>query len=268
MELAQFKEAQRNAWSAGDYRPVGRLLEDAARSLVTAAAPVSGRRVLDIGTGSGSVAIAAAEAGATVLGVDITDTCFAEARHRAARAGVSVELALGDVESLEAKDASFEVVLSSFAAIFAPRHRQVAAELTRVCRPGGTIGFTAWARGGGNDRNFAALTDHLPAPPEFASSPVLWGDEGYIRELFDPHRVEFGFQRRTLGVRFATTDEFENFIFTNSGPIMAARTALQRLGRWPEAHAAWREAVDRSNEADDGSYRATWDYLLAVGIRR
>lgn len=268
MELAQFKQAQRNAWSDGDYRPVGRLLAEAASTLVKAAGIASGQQVLDVATGSGNVAIAAAQAGATVVGIDITDTCFGEAERRAAQAGVTVELKLGDAEQLPVGDAACDVVASSFGAIFAPRHEVVAAEFVRVCRPGGTIAFTAWTPGGTNDRTFAVLSERLPEPPEYVSPPILWGDPDHVRGLFAAHGVEFTFERRTLPVGFASPEEFESFIFTNSGPIIAARDALRGLGRWEDTYPALRAALAESNEADDGTYRTTWDYLLAVGVLR
>lgn len=268
MELEQFKQAQRNAWSGGDYRPVGRLLQDAASTLVEAAGITVGQRVLDVATGSGNVAVAAAQAGASVVGVDITDACFDEAEARAEQAGAKVELKLGDAEQLPVDDAAFDVVASSFGAIFAPRHQVVAAEFVRVSRPGGTIAFTAWTPGGTSDRTFSVLTERLPEPPDYASSPILWGEPDYVRELFAPHDVEFTFEHRTLPVEFGSPEAFESFVFTNSGPIIAAREALRSLGRWDEAQSALLAAIAESNEADDGTYRTTWDYLLAVGVRR
>ena len=267
MGLEQFKRAQRQVWEEGDYRPVGRLLEGAAHILVDRAAVTPGQRVLDVATGSGTVAVAAAQAGGNVLGVDITDAWFDDARQAAVEAGVDVQLEVGDAEDLPVEDAAFDVVLSGFGAIFAPRHEVVAAELTRACRPGGTIAFTAWTPGGNNDRLFSVLTDYLPAPPEFVTPPIRWGDPEHVRAVFAPHEVAFTFDRPTLTVEFPSAEAFESFMLANSGGAITARRALEALGRWNDAYVALHEAIERLNEASDGSYRVTWDFLLAVGAR-
>lgn len=267
MEPAQYKDAQRQVWEDGDYRPVGRLLEPAARALVEAAGVTAGQRVLDVATGSGSVAVLAAAAGADVVGVDLTDAWFDEARRRADETGVRIGLELGDAEDLPVDDASFDVVLSSFGAIFAPRHEVVAGELARACRPRGTVGLTAWASGGANDAMFSALTANLPSPPTFAKPSSLWGDPAYVRDVLAPHGVALRCERRSLPVAFPSIEAFEGFVFDNSGGFIAARRTLQELGRWEGTAAALRQALETANEARDGTYRATWDYLLVLGTK-
>ena len=267
MELEEFKEMQRQLWEAGDYRPVGRLIEPAALILVKEAGVRAGQRVLDVGTGSGSVAVAAALAGAEVVGVDITDAWFDEAHGRANAVGVDLDLRLGDAEALSVDDGSFDVVLSSFAAIFAPRHDLVASELMRVCRDGGVIGITAWTPDGASNAVFSTLVESLPAPPEFVSPSILWGDPDHVRGLFASHDVALRFERPQFTVTFSSVEAFESFTFENSGGMIAARRALEAMGRWDEAHRAMREAMDQTNEANDGSYRVAWDFLLTVGTK-
>lgn len=267
MDLAAFKQGQRQAWEEGDYRPVGRMLEPAARVLVDRAGVGPGQRVLDVATGSGTVAILAAQAGAEVVGVDITDAWFDEARRQAADAGVDVAFAHGDAENLPVEDGSFDAVLSGFGAIFAPRHDVVASELARVCRPGGTVAFTAWTPGGANDWIFSAIAEAMPEPPEFAAPGISWGEPDYVRERFSGRGVTFAFERPTLPVEFASPRAFESFIFENSGPVIAARRALEARDRWQAVNATIREAIDASNEAHDGTYRVTWEFLLALGSK-
>ncbi len=254
-------------WGEGDYRPLGRLIEPAAQILVAAAGVGTGQRVLDVGTGSGSVAVAAALAGAEVVGVDITDAWFDEARRRAGAAEVDFDLRLGDAESLPVDDGSFDVVLSSFAAIFAPRHDLVASEFVRVCHGGGTFGITAWTPDGKNNAVFSALADRLPSPPEFVTPSTLWGDEDHVRGLFATHDVTLRFERPTFPVTFESVEAFESFVLENSGGLRAARGALKELGRWDEAHTAMRQALHKTNEADGANYRVTWDFLLIVGTK-
>lgn len=268
VDLEEFKRAQRMAWEQGDYRPVGRLLEDAAHLLVERASVGEGEQVLDVATGSGTVAVAAARAGADVLGIDITDAWFDEARRAAMEAGVDVALEVGDAEDLRVGDAVFDVVLSGFGVIFAPRHEVVAAELARVCRPGGRIAFTAWTPGGANDRTFGSVLRFLPAPPRFVTPFAQWGNPDHVRAMFDPHGVAFEFDRHALAVHFPSADAFESYVLENSGPLIAARRSLEALGRWNDAHAALQDAFHTLNEARDGTFRVTWDYLLAVGTKR
>ncbi len=233
MELEQFKRGQRQAWEEGNYRPVGRLLETAAHLLVERAGVLPGQRVVDVATGSGTVAIAAARAGGKVVGIDITDAWFDEARRRAGEAGVGIELEIGDAEDLPVDDKAFDVVLSGFGAIFAPRHEVFAAELIRVCRPGGTIALTAWTPGGKNDRTFSVLADFLPPPPEFVTPHVLWGEPAHVRDLFAPHEVSFQFEHPTLTVEFPSAEAFESFALENSGGVIAARRALEGTSTQP-----------------------------------
>jgi len=267
VDIAEFRARQRRLWEAGDYRPLGRLIEPAARTLVERAGVAPGHRVLDIATGSGNVAVAAAEAGADVVGVDITDAWFPEARRRARAAGVHLDLRLGDAEELPVEDASFDLVLSSFGAIFAPRHHLVAAEVVRVCRPGGEIGLTAWTPGGSNDAVFSALTAFLPPQPGFASPSIAWGDPGHVERLFTPHDVALHFDRPAFGISFASVGDYLAFAETNSGGYRAARAMLEAQGTWDQAEAAVRQALADTNESEDGSYAATWDYLLILARR-
>jgi hypothetical protein len=114
---------------------------------------------------------------------------------------------------------------------------------------------------------FSTLVEFLPAPPEFVSPSILWGDPDHIRDLFASHDVTLRFDRPEFTVTFSSVDAFELFTFENSGAMIAARRALEAMGRWDEAHAAMREAMDQTNEAEDGSYRVAWDFLLAIGTK-
>ncbi|WP_052668037.1 class I SAM-dependent methyltransferase [Nitriliruptor alkaliphilus] len=264
MDIEQFKAVQRQVWSEGDYRPVGRLLEPAADLLVQAAGVAAGQRILDVATGAGSVAVLAAQAGADVVGVDLTDAWFGEARRGSTEAGVTVELVTGDAEELPFDDASFDVVLSSFGAIMAPRHEVAAGELVRVCRPGGTIAVTAWIPGGTADVTFSPLSTQLPPPPPFVTPFIRWGDPDHVRALFASHDVTLELQRHDFPVRFASNAAFESFALENSGGFSRARQTLKAMGRWDRVHADFRRAVEASNEAEDGTYRTSWDFLLIL----
>lgn len=268
MDLGGFKAAQRSLWATGDYPPIGRMLAPAARILVDRVGVSPGDRVLDVATGSGSAAVAAAQAGGDVIGLDITDAWFDAARRSSRTAGVSLDLVVGDAEHLPLATASCDVVLSSFGAIFAPRHEVVAAELARVCRPGGRIGMTAWPPDGTSNAVMSTLTSHAPAPPPFATPSIRWGDPEHVRQVWSAHDVDVEITRPSLTIAFASAAAFESFVFDTSGALANVRLELERQGRWAEVCARFRRAVERTNEADDGSFQATWDFLLLVATTR
>lgn len=265
MDVAEFKESQRRMWEAGDYPPVGQLIEPGAFRLVTEAGVGPGERVLDVGCGSGSVAIAAARSGADVVAIDITDAWFEAARERAVESGVTIDFRIGDAEAIPFDDDGFDIVLSSFAAIFAPDHAAVARELVRVCRPGGTIGLTAWTAEGVTNKTLETLARFMPDPPDFVTPSIRWGDPAHVRELFESYGVDLRFSLPSFPIEFTSIDAFEAFAFENSGGMISARQALESMGKWDEARALMRNALEESNEAGDGSYRATWEYLLILG---
>ena len=264
MDELEFAAVQRRHWAAGDYRPVGELLAPAAEVLVERSRAGPADRVLDVGVGTGNVAVAAARAGARVTGVDISEAWFEEARRRAADADVDLDLRVGDAQSLPLPDDSFDAVLSSFGAVMAPDHAAVAHELVRVCRPGGTLALTAWPSTSLPTGLLAAFGEHLPPPPDFAQPHVLWGDPGHVRSLFADEPVVVRFETSTLHVAYATLEDFERATLGN-GPLVAARRTLEGLGRWDEVSARYRSAVLDHNEADDGTMRMRWDYLIILG---
>lgn len=264
MDIAAFKAAQRRMWEDGDYRPIGRLLDPAARILVDRARITAGQRVLDVATGSGSVAVAAATAGADVVGVDITGAWFGEARRRAHAAGVDTQLLIGDAEALPVRSGSLDAVLSSFGAIFAPRHEIMAGELIRVCRPGGTIGLTAWTPDGASNMVVSTLTRDLPPPPSFVTPSIEWGRPAHTRQVLSAHGADVVFARPSFVIELDSVDAFESLLLDNSGGFDDLRRALDEAGRWDQVRADFHRAAERANEADDGSYRVTWDFLLII----
>src|SRR5262245_51168612 len=170
--LADLKLAHRATWASGDYAAVAEHIDAIPPAHLLGRVPVAeGQDVLDVAAGTGNAAIRAALSGADVVGLDLTPELFAVARRRAAMAGVYVDWVEGDAEALPFDDESFDVVLSVFGVQFAPRHRVVASELTRVCRPGGRIGVVNWTPQGFIGQFFKVMSAYLPAPPSYASSP-------------------------------------------------------------------------------------------------
>jgi ubiquinone/menaquinone biosynthesis C-methylase UbiE len=266
--VAQLKLAHRATWAAGDYASVALHIADGpVRDALAAAHVRSGARVLDVATGSGNVALRAAEAGAEVVGLDLVDELLEVARARALERGLEIEWVEGDAEALPFADASFDSVTSVFGVQFAPRHQITADELVRVSRPGGTIGVVNWTPEGLIGQMFKIMGRYLPAPPAFATAPPAWGDEGHVRELFAPHNVTLSFRRASNLFAFDSVETYQTFFEQRYGPTIKAQEKLVQEGRWDECRAELRELFERKNTATDGSCRIEAEYV-AISISR
>jgi SAM-dependent methyltransferase len=264
--VADLKRTHRATWAAGDYAAVAQRIDEVPPRDLLERVPVrGGDDVLDVATGTGNVALPAAAAGARVIGLDITPELFDTARRRASAQGVHVDWVEGDAEDLPFDDESFDVVLSVFGVQFAPRHRIVAEELARVTRPGGRIGLVSWTPEGLIGGLFKIMGKYLPAPPDYASPPPLWGNEEHVRGLFAGTGVELEFARGHNPWRFDSAEHFVVFFETLYGPTVKARERLEAEGRWAECRAELHALAERQNDATDGSLLMHAEYLVTVG---
>lgn len=261
--VADFKQRARTTWAGGHWDTVSETIAAVGPDLLDRVGIEPGMKVLDVGTGSGgTVSIPAAQRGADVTGSDLTPELFDDARRRAGEAGVEVNWVEADAESLPFEDASFDRVLSTFGHMFAPRHDQAAAELARVVRPGGVVGTCTWALKGATAEMFKIVGGFMPPPPDFAQSPLLWGDEAHIREMLEPHGLEVEVIPETVRVTYRDPDAYVDMFETNFGPLAAARQVLG--DRWPELHEAYAQMVERENKANDGTLLLEPDYVITV----
>ena len=175
-DISMIKAQMKAIWMAGDFGQIAKFTEPTAAAFIKRRGLKQGMQVLDAACGTGNAAIPAAKAGAYVTGVDIAPNLLEAARERARRERLNIRFDEGDVEALPYADASFDLVVSMFGAIFAPRPERAAAELIRVCRPGGQIAMANWTPGGFIGEQHEALARHLPAPPG-RRNPIEWGDE-------------------------------------------------------------------------------------------
>jgi ubiquinone/menaquinone biosynthesis C-methylase UbiE len=264
IDVSGIKEGQRKMWSIGDYPDIALRIAEVGERVVERAGAGPGETLLDVATGSGNVAIPAAQRGASVTGLDLTPALLEAARRRAADVGVDVRWIEGDAEELPFEDDSFDRVTSSFGVMFAPRHEQAAGELSRVARPGGTITFTAWTPEGLNGRMFMTVGSYMPAPPPELKPPVMWGNEDHVRSLFADTGAELTFERRMVTF---THDSPESWIEYNErvlGPTIMAKAALEPQGRWNDLKDELTALYRDNNEADDGTFRMQAEYLLTV----
>ncbi len=182
-EIEQLKERMKSTWMAGDFGQIAKYNAKEGEDFVARLDIKAGSEVLDVACGTGTLAIPAARKGALVTGVDIATNLLEQARARAASEGLKVEFREGDAERLPFADAQFDVVMSMYGAMFAPRPALVIAEMVRVCKPDGLIAMANWTPSGFVGKNFAISAKYLP-PPENLEAPVLWGKEDVVKERF------------------------------------------------------------------------------------
>jgi len=261
------KTATRQAWARGDYHRFAKAtVWEVGPVLVEARAIGPGQRVLDVAAGSGNVAIRAAEAGASVVASDLTPESLEAGRREARAHDVDLEWVEADAEALPFEDGTFDVVTSCFGAMFAPDHDRVAAELTRVCRPGGAIGLASFTPESLLPAFFEVFAPYMPPPPPGALPPVLWGDEAHVRELFGDRVSSLRLERRLYLERAAHPAAYCALCKEAFGPIV---TVYESLAREPDAVAELdRRFLDfgtRSNTGrPDGPAEYAYEYLLAV----
>ena len=265
-DFAAIKARQQQMWTSGDYNEIGVRILLMSELLCEAVDVRAGQTVLDVATGSGNAALAAARRFCEVTGVDYVSTLLERGRRRAATEGLPVSFQHGDAESLSFPDGSFDVVLSVVGAMFAPNQEQVAGELLRVCRPGGKIGLANWTPDGFIGELFRTIGKYVP-PPAGLKPPSLWGTEERLRELFGDGIASLHVTRRSFMFRFRSPEHYVEFMRANSGPTLKAFEALDPSTQGHLAHDIT-ELVNRFNRADDGTVAYPGDYLEVVATKR
>jgi SAM-dependent methyltransferase len=265
LDLTAIKSRQQKTWASGDYHAVAARIYPISELLVTAADLPAGARVLDIATGSGNAAIAAARCGCVVTGLDYVPELLARGHTRATAEGLPVEFVEGDAERIGYPDGSFDAVLSCVGVMFAPDQEKAAAELVRVCRPGGTIALVCWTPDGFIGDLFRTVGRHVP-PPKGLRAPAEWGTEQRLGELLGAAVTGLRATRREFVFRYAAPEEFADFFRDNYGPTLKAFEALGVEHR-ELLHADLVELARRSNVATDGSVRIPSAYLEVIAER-
>jgi SAM-dependent methyltransferase len=256
-------------WASGHYPTmVETFLLPLGPRLVAACDIGPGMRVLDVGAGTGNASLPAAARGADVTASDLTPELLEAGRRRAEAEGLELTWAEADAERLPFEDQSFDVVMSSIGAMFAPYHQAVADELVRVCRPGGTIGLLSWTPEGMIGSLFRMMGPFAPPPPPGAQPPPLWGSEEHVRGLFGD-RVDFGsLERDVLDVTaFQRPRDYGEHFKALYGPTIATRANAGRNGREAEFDDALNRFCDEANLDTPERARFEMEYLLAVGTR-
>jgi SAM-dependent methyltransferase len=265
-ELAALKTRLRATWIAGDFGQIAKYTAGGAEDFIKRLDFKPGTKVLDVACGTGNLALPAARAGAVVTGVDIAPNLVEQARENARREGLNAKFDEGDAEALTYPDASFDAVVTMFGAMFAPRPEATAAELKRVCRPGGLIAMANWTPGGFIGKMFKTVSSHVPPPPGMPP-PVLWGVPETVRERFGEgiSKLETRPQMLTFAFPFGPAEVVEHFR-TYFGPAHKAFNSLDE-----NAAAALRKDLEElytaNNRATDGTTSVEAEYLEVYAFR-
>ncbi|MEP7214598.1 MAG: class I SAM-dependent methyltransferase [Acidobacteriota bacterium] len=259
-EMETLKNKLRATWIAGDFGQIARSIEKGAEEFIDRLDLKPGMKVLDVATGTGNLAIPAAKTGADVMGIDIAPNLIEQANERAVAEGVTAKFEVGDAEALPYEDNTFDVVMTMFGAMFAPRPDVTAAELVRVTKPGGLITMANWTPDAFVGQMFKVGSTHVPPPPEMPP-PVLWGKDDVVRARFadgiadietTPIKIVFNFP-------FGPTEVVEHFK-TYFGPTNKAFGSLDEAGQ-----AALRKDLEdlwtKNNRATDGTTEVLAEYL-------
>jgi len=265
VDFKVIKGRQQSAWSSGNYAVVGTTLQIVGEQLAEACDIKWDERVLDVAAGNGNATLAAARRGATVTSTDYVEGLLRQGAARAEAEGVKVRFEQADAEELPYADGSFDLVLSTFGVMFAPDQARAAAELARVCRSGGRMGFANWTPEGFIGQLFKTLGRHVP-PPVGLQSPALWGVETHLRSLFGDTIESIAIKRRMFNFRYRSAEHFVEVFRTWYGPVHKAFAALPA-----DVAAALNEdllaLLAARNRATD-SLVVPGEYLEVVAIRR
>jgi ubiquinone/menaquinone biosynthesis C-methylase UbiE len=265
VDLRAVTQNQQKVWSEGDFGRIGSMIVLVAEQLCEAADLRAGERVLDVACGHGNVALAAARrTWELVVGLDYVPELLERGRERAAAERFEIEFVEGDAQQMPFEDESFDAVLSTFGVMFAPDQQRAAAELLRVCRPGGRIGLANWIPDGLVGEMFKTVSVHAPPPPGVAP-PTLWGTEGHLHDLFGDSISELRAERRTVKQRFRSPEHWLEVFRTWFGPTKMAFEAVGPAGE--EALAADLRALLERHNVDRTTLVVPTDYLEVVATK-
>lgn len=261
-DFAAIKTRQQAAWSSGDYAVVGTTLQIVGETLCEALDLRAGEHVLDVAAGNGNVSLAAARRWTRVVSTDYVGALLARGRERAAAERLEMEFREADAEQLPFADASFDAVVSTFGVMFTPDPRRAAAELLRVCRPGGRIGLANWTPDGFIGQLFKTIGQHVP-PPTGVESPALWGTRARIDALFGTAAAGIACETRAFVFRYRSPAHWLDVFRGYYGPVLKAFAALD-AGKQQALEADLLALIARFNRASDGTMVAPSDYLEIV----
>ena len=265
-DLEAIKEKQQATWASGDYAVIGTTLQIVGELLAEAVDIRAGERVLDVAAGNGNATLAAARRFAEVTSTDYVPALLDKSAVRAKAEGLNVTYRVADAEQLPFPDRSFDAVVSTYGVMFAPNHARSASEMMRVVRPGGRIGLASWTPEGFIGKLFKVVGSFVP-PPAGVKSPVLWGTDGHLQELFGKEASSIRSERRNFNFRYLSAEHFIQIFRDFYGPTHKAFGALDEAKQ--KALAAEITALlEKTNVAGKDSLVAPAEYLETVITRK
>jgi ubiquinone/menaquinone biosynthesis C-methylase UbiE len=264
-DYTAIKTRQQATWASGDFGQIGTRLQIVGESLCEAVEVNAGERVLDVAAGNGNASLAAARRFADVTSTDYVPALLEQGRQRADADGLPMAFQVADAEALPFDDASFDVALSTFGVMFAPDRERAATELLRVVRPGGRIGLASWTPEGFLGALFEVMGAFVP-PPAGVRSPMEWGSDTRIVELFGPYAAGIRTERRTYAFRFASAEHWVDFFRAWYGPVHRAFGALDDSHQMA-LHAALTELLQVWDRGRAGALVVPAEYLEVVIAR-
>jgi ubiquinone/menaquinone biosynthesis C-methylase UbiE len=265
MRMADIKAIQQQTWATGDFSMVG-VAQTLVGELLCDSVPVyAGDRVLDVATGAGNTALAAARRVCRVTGVDYVPALLDRARERAAAEHLRIEFQEGDAEALPFPEESFDVVLSTFGAMFAPDPAKAASEMLRVCRAGGKIGMANWVPDGMVGEMFQITSSFAPPPPN-VPPPSQWGVPDIVRQRFGGAVSDIRFVPRESIFRHHTPETWVEHMKKYFGPTIRAHAAAGP--RAAELTGALIDLARRYNESGGATWYARGAYIEAIAVKR
>lgn len=257
----------RQTWAAGDFPKMGVELAIVGEQLCESIPVHAGDRVLDVGTASGNAAISAARRRAVVTAVDLVPSLLAHAQRRAQAEGFEIDFREGNAMALSFPDSSFDVVLSTFGAIFAPNPHKTAAELARVCQPGGKIALTSWPPDSMLGKLFLLLARYS-APGSRVDQNVEWGGEALVEERLRPYVQDLRLERHQVHFRALSAEDWVGFMRAYFGPAIEAFQHSKSPASQEALSNEMRTLIQEHNVAQNGTVMSSSDYLQIIGKRR
>jgi SAM-dependent methyltransferase len=261
-DYSSIKAKQNAAWASGDYARIGTTLQIVGETLAEAMNPRPGSSVLDVAAGNGNATLAFARRFCEVTSTDYVDALLARGRARAEAEGQTVAFQIADAEQLPFENTSFDAVVSTFGVMFTPNQAKAAAELLRVCRPGGQIGMANWTPEGFIGQVFKTLGRHI-APAPGLSSPALWGTQRFVEQHFGAQARDIAIENKAFTFRYRSPEHFIDVFRTYYGPVHKAFLALD-----PERQGALAKdllaTIGSLNLATDGSMQVPSAYLEII----
>ena len=265
-DLSAVKTRQQGAWSSGDYATVGTTLQIVGETLCEALDLRAGQKVLDVAAGNGNVTLAAARRWCEVVSTDYVPALLERGRERAAAERLAIEFREADAEALPFADASFDAVVSTFGVMFTADQDKAAAELVRVCKPGGKIGLANWTPDGFIGQLFKTIGKYMP-PPAGVKSPALWGTGARITEFFGAQASSIQLEQRDFVFRYRSAQHWLDVFKSYYGPLLKTFGALD-----PETRTALTddlfELIKRFNRSGDKTMVVPSEYLEVVVTRQ